>query len=179
MGLPEFYKYYIDKYCAYMRGKKKYINREDPFYLEHIVFTGIIKDFNREIRDMMVYDAFKFTMPSRLGELSIGKVKPILKINEDGSLDNRFPIDRKATKELWDSDPEAEKRQQYIYHTNYHSDGFVAKLVYDKYIANYENKGKYLIQTPRTMKLMIRDVMTDKFRKHDYFLINRRKNADR
>lgn len=179
LGMNDFYKHYIDKYCVYHEGKKRRINREDPLYIEKPLYGEIIKEFNMGIRDLMVYEAFQYVIPCRLGRIGIRKLKPKITINEDGKMEGRYPIDRKGTKELWDNDPEAKKAKKYVYHFNEHSDGYVAKFIYSKVKTNFVGKGKYFIAPTRTTKLMIKDVMTAKFKKHDYFISNTMKDAYR
>ena len=83
--------------------------------------------------------------------IGIRKFKPRLGIDDNGKLINKLPVNPRATRELWDSDPEAKKNKVYIRYTNKHSDGYVFTIHYfKKYKAKYKNKSVYKFEPVRS-----------------------------
>jgi len=81
----DFYNYYKDT-CV----------RKGREYEDYKTFSAIIKDANLIIRNRMLYNSEKLTIPYRLGDLSV------IKYENTYNLDNikKWKVDWKATKEL-------------------------------------------------------------------------------
>lgn len=168
--IPQFYEFFARRWFK-TRIKKNYrIDKTNAFFITKKQYAEVLKDFNKEIRNLLLYEAYEYKIPCNLGRISIQK-KKVVPTFENGVLINPMPIDRKGTKELWIKHPEF-KNIKYMYHTNEHSDGFVAKFYYKKNFAKFVGKGKYFAKATRTIKEKINEIMTAKFKEHDFFLIN-------
>lgn len=97
-----------------------------------------------------VLQGHEVTLPSRLGTLSVIGRKQRVRI-EDGEIVGLAP-DWVKTKILWDSDPEAKKSKQLLYHTNPHSDGVRYKYTWSKKNVLVENKTLYSLRLTRCNK---------------------------
>ena len=145
-GMKDYYNHYISSY------KVNDINDEDnPYIISSQTYNNIITDFNSGIVDLILEEQYDFKIPFRLGMIGIRKFKPRLGIDDNGKLINKLPVNPRATRELWDSDPEAKKNKVYIRYTNKHSDGYVFTIHYfKKYKAKYKNKSVYKFEPVRS-----------------------------
>lgn len=167
----DFFNFYANK--TFKEKIKTYsrIDKTSPYCMSLLEYSKILKELNSEVVKLMLYEAFDFKMPSNLGNLSIKKKKVEPYIDETGKFINPLPVNRKATKELWDRDPEAKELNKRVYHHNEHSDGYIAKGFYSKVNAKYKGKGKYFIRLTRSIKQEINKIMMDKFSTFDFFII--------
>lgn len=174
VGNKDFYDFYIEDSLKIKRKQGKKLDKSNPYYLTYPQFVSIIKDFNVAIFNLLLYNAFVFRMPFSLGEVSIRKKKVEPYIDKEGKLVNNLPIDYRATKLLHDRDPDAKEKDIKVYHSNEHSDGYVAKLYYDKPSSLiFPNKRLYRIQITREMKILLNKIMTSNFKEYDYFTISK------
>ena len=170
----DFYNFYISDTLKVVRKQGKKIDKTNPYYLEYSKFAAIIKDFNVGIFNLLLYNSFVFKMPFNLGEISIRKKKVEPYINKEGKMVNLLPIDYRQTKLLQDKDPEAREKDLKVYHTNDHSNGYVAKLYYDKPSSIiFPNKKLYRVQATRDMKVALNKIMTSNFKEYDFFTISK------
>jgi hypothetical protein len=170
---PDFYSFYADTYFREVekdkvRGK---INRDTKFFIEYKVYCTVIDEFNKAIRDLILYKSFDFNMPSRLGVLGIRKRKLTPWFNEDGKLINPLPIDWKTTQDLWEGDPTAKEQKKLVRHYNAHTKGYVAKWYYSKRIATYKWKSAYAFIPCRTAKSELGKILKDPTSDVDYYLL--------
>ena len=100
MSIVRSYDLYKEKYPESKLSKKDYIK--------------INEEFNKKVIDRVI-DGFDVDLPHNMGTMNIKKKK----INAEHP-----PVDFNETKKARDKDPNAE----FVYHLNFHSDGFVAKL---------------------------------------------------
>jgi hypothetical protein len=165
----DFYNEYMDDV---FEGRQKYdkLDKKNPYYLSKAQYGKIIKRFNEEITDLMLYDAFIFVLPFGLGEVSIRKKKVEAYIDSEGVYRNPLPVDYKATKELHKVDSAAKEENKKVYYNNEHSSDFVIKLYYDKtVVTKYQNINSYFVKTPRTLKERMTEVMKNKFHLFDFY----------
>ena len=80
----DFYNYY--KESAIKKGRE---------YVDYKVFSNILKEANLLLRDKLVYEAEKLTIPFRLGDLSIHKYENVYNPDNIG----KWKINWKETKE--------------------------------------------------------------------------------
>jgi hypothetical protein len=108
-----------------------------------------ILDFIMEQYSFLISEkAMDIKFPYRLGQIRIRKYFKSPKF-EGGELVNNLPINYKATKELWESDPEAKENKQVIYLLNQHSDGYMYQIRYTvSDIANRYDKLRFLKYKP-------------------------------
>lgn len=171
ISLPEFYKHYSENTFKEKINKYHKVDKNSPYYLTRKEYSEIIKEFNSKIVDLMLFDAFIYKMPCSLGRISIRKKKVEPYFDKDGNLINKLPVNRKETKQLWTEYPELTNKK-FVYHHNEHSDGYIAKLHYEKKYAKFVGKSQYFFKPTRTIKQEINKILTAKFKKYDFFLIN-------
>lgn len=171
---PDFYKFYLRDTFNIEESKRINVNKNDARYLTYTQYARILKDINIAIFNLLLYEAFILVLPFNLGELSIRKKKVEPYIDKKGNVVNLLPVDRQATKRLWESDSYAKSKNKLVYHSNDHSEGYVAKLYYDKTsYSNIPNRGLYKVQNNREMKLALVSIMKSNFKDHDFYEINK------
>lgn len=169
--IKDFYNYYSNKTFKTKINKYSRTDKNSPYFVSLRQYSEIINFMNKEVVNLILHDAFEFKMPSNLGSISIRKKKVEPYIDDNGKFINPLPIDRKATKELWDIDEEAKNNNKKVYHYNEHSDGYIAKGYYNKQTAKYVGKGKYFIKLTRSIKQEINKIMTNAFSEYDFYSI--------
>lgn len=138
-GMKDYYNHYISGY------RSKDIKDEDnPYFITSQEYNKIITEFNNGIVDLILEEQYDFKIPFHLGLIGIRKFKPKLGLDSNGNLINKLPVNPRATRELWDSDPVAKEKKIFVRYTNKHSDGYVFTIhYYKKYKAKFKNKSVY------------------------------------
>lgn len=132
-----------DAYKLFKKDHPKTTVKSSEFY-------KIVEEFNTTVVHKMVFEAFEFYMPGRLSFLRIRKRKIKLWFDKNGKLETKhLKLDFKATKELWQEDPEAAKIKKPIFHLNSHTNGYYAKFFWDKYGCKIRNRQAYEFQACR------------------------------
>lgn len=129
---------------------------------------GLIEELKNEI----VYNAYSLHLPHRLGIIRVRKKEPKIHFNNDGSLNYKksmMRVDWKATKELWEKNPEAKKKKTRVFHLNKHTDGAICSPVWEKYSSNVKNKTVYKFLPVRSFYRQIPKALSLKDSKIDYF----------
>lgn len=137
-GMDDYYSYY----------KKK--NKKDAVDIK--TYRLIVKDFNNHVRKKMSLKGTEYVFPFRLGKMELRKVKTEVKIDEDGNIVNKLPVNWKETNKLWLENPESKDKGIKIRYTNEHTDGYTFKIFYLRSKANYKNKSIYQMKFNRDMK---------------------------
>jgi len=132
----------------YKRYKKK--NGENA--VSKATYCAIVKDFNSHVRKKMSLKGTEYVFPFRLGKMELRKVKTEVKIDEDGNIINKLPVNWKETNKLWKENPAAKEKGIKIRYTNEHTNGYTFKIFYLRSKANYNNKSMYQMQFNRDMK---------------------------
>ena len=145
-GLGDMYKYYIDNLDS--------IEKNSDLNQPRRIYGSICRDFNESISNLIIFHAFTFKIPARMGELRCRKTKAKIKIDENGDVKN-LPINFKATTDLWEKNPEAKEKKKKIYHTNDHTDGWVHQFYYNKFISDVVNQTAYRFIPSRTNKRVL------------------------
>jgi hypothetical protein len=118
-----------DSYGSYsLNAKKKLIKRTD--------YSKVVQKVFLEIINKMTETGYNFIMPFALGSIYIQKRR----IKIDTSKDEhhfrhsirRHPVNRLATKKLWETNPEAKARKQLVRFTNEHTEGYYFKYKWTK-----------------------------------------------
>lgn len=133
-GANEFYRYYRQN-----NGK---VTRSE--------FGSILKSINLKLAEKIL-EGYSFKLPSRMGIISITKRKEYIGFKDGKAITNR-PIDFKSTIELWNTNPQAKEDGKLIRFLNKHTNGWIYKISYNKYYANYKNKSVYALQANRQIK---------------------------
>ena len=132
-----------DYYEHYRNTVKNPVDR----HLYSKVLRAILYKLGRKI----VSHNYLLRLPFRMGGFMLVKWKPKTKII-DGKVVTQRPVDYKATKDLWASNPKAKESKVVIFHENFHSDGYVFKVKYLNVTAIYKNRSYYKMQINRQLK---------------------------
>lgn len=120
----DLYKQYKDDTFRNVKegNIRAHIDRESPYYLTQKKFTSILKRLSKKIANLLIYEAFEWSLPSYLGRIAILKSKNRVKELASGELEVKFPVDYKLTRKLG----------KVVYNPNEHTDGHVMKIVYKR-----------------------------------------------
>lgn len=147
VGIPQFYKYYINKQF------KTPLSKGDPYYLSVKEYNEILSRINSAIRDIILKDNSEINLP-RIGKLSVKKTKKKLFYNSEGKVVNSNPVDWKATWEMWEKTGVQKKTVKL---DNDHTNGWVFKWILDISKSHFKQKYTYKFYACRTAKLLLRD----------------------
>jgi len=78
-----------------------------------------------------IYKGYILKLPYNLGYIGIEEKKPIIRFNEDGTINKKgssLTIDYKATRELWEEYPELQEKKKVVYFENEHTSGNKYKI---------------------------------------------------
>lgn len=132
-GMKDYYKFY----------------RQQGGTADRITFSKVFTNYLYEAKEELLVNK-KFKFPHALGALSIKKYKPKLKLDNDGNLINKFPVNIKATNDLWKSDEEAKEKRILVRHMNRHTDGYTFTIQWNK--GSFKHCGYYQFSKYRTLK---------------------------
>lgn len=107
----------------------------------------------REFMIEKVLEGEEVTIPAKIGTLAIVGTKRKLRFNDDGT--PILPPDWKATKALWDRNPEAKRLKKRVFCTNEHTGGVVFKLLWSKRRVPMENKSLFAFRLVKGHKIAI------------------------
>jgi len=125
----DFYeKYSTDTFKHLKEGSlRSKIDRTFPYYMDKVKFTEVLKDLMTEIKNLLIYEGFKWRLPGRIGELAILKRKVLFRVNSRGELLTKMPVNWNATNQLFEKGI-----NKTAYHLNEHSEGYVMALKLNK-----------------------------------------------
>ncbi len=145
VGSSQMYKYYLKNRPLKGLDRDYNVSRKE--------YRDIVCDFNKEIAEEIVVNAYEFIMPSKLGTIFVGKRKSRIELDENGEVKyTNYPID-------W---MESKKRGKIIRNFNEHTDGYRCYWCYTKTTANYNNKSIYFFRATRTNTRFLAKVLKDK-----------------
>jgi len=163
-GMPEYYK-------AFKRS-------HPTIKITPALFNSIVTDYNLAIRDKIIKDGFEYHMYAT-GTLAVYKYKRKIRKNPETGRYN-LPIDKKATWELWNSNPKAREEKKYVYHMNEHTDGYGAKIFWLKpYKVNAFRNQLFYVFSPvvrfssAVHKAIMNEKSMDKYFIHEPFNFNK------
>jgi hypothetical protein len=142
--------------------KKNY--SETNTIVSKAVFMNIIKEFNDEIFNYMIYSNMEFYMPARLGTMFLKSSEVTYELNEDGTINkSSLRVDYKKTLELWKKEyPELSLEEikkipdrKRVYHLNEHTDGKRVYVHWNRLTCEVRNKKAYRFLATRTNKRKI------------------------
>lgn len=123
-------------------------------------YRGIIDNFNEAIADVIVNNEYTFKLPAYMGTISVVKKKNKVRLNKDGKMRISFPINWKATMDLWNKDAKAKENKTLIRYENKHTNQHSFSFKYSTWHANYINKSYYTMQFNRQkLKQRLRDLI--------------------
>lgn len=138
---------------------KNYYNLRDTYkkYKEISAQPVDISLYLKIVNNFMLFLAAKLLkygyikLPNRMGEITIIGKKPNMVIEEDGTIKGLAP-NWKATRELWNTDKEAEQNKQIVYHFNEETNGIRYRFRWSKKNVFMQNKTLYNLIMTRTNK---------------------------
>jgi len=114
------------------------------------VYTILTGDYNKFLIQK-VLEGSEVTLPARMGTLTVVGRKQKVSYDENGKIRGLAP-DWVKTKKLWDSNSEARKNKQLLYHLNSHTDNVRYKYLWSKLQVLAENKTLYALRLTRDNK---------------------------
>lgn len=148
VSIRDFFKFYKDKY---------YTKKESSYNVSGSTYRAIISDFNKTIGEKIVKGPYDFKIPCKLGFICLRKYKKKPKIKEDGKYTYEYPVDWKATLDLWKRDEESAKEKRLVRHLNKETGGYIFKVFYFKRHANFRNRSIYNFRPVRAIKTLVKD----------------------
>lgn len=143
-GMADFFRYY---------------NKSYNYKVPRKIYCDIVSKLNFATTQDILNNV-EVDLPSRMGSISIRKDKREIKLI-DGKIINNAPVDWKKTLLLWEIDKEAKESKLLIKHTNMQTDGYVFRIFYKKWSANYKNKFLYKFSAARDFKRTITENIND------------------
>ena len=170
VGMEDFYKFYCLSTFKEKVGNKTTVHHSSKFNITRTLYGKIIEFFHCNITDEIMLENFEYKMPARLGTINIRKKKPKLRFDQNGKLINTMPVDWKATKDLWEEDPECKEQKKLVRHLNEHTNGYVPFWNYSVSTATFKNKSVYKFKPTRTIKRELSRILKDPNLKINYYL---------
>lgn len=137
-GVEDYFKYYRK------RSEDTEISKIEYSRVLDLIFCGI--------RDKMTSSFYDYKLPFGLGKVCIRKYKPKVKLDENGEPYIRRAPDWKATKQMWQENPETKEVKQLVYHTNDHSAGYLFTISWRRESPKFNNRLFYMAQINRKLK---------------------------
>lgn len=166
-----FYEYFASMFFKGHDAKRNrvLIDYDAPFYMDYVTYNKVIRRFNSLMRDEILYNAFDFILPARMGVMCIRKSKTEPWIDASGKFVNPLPVDWGSTNKLWDSNPEAKANKSLIHFRNEHSKGYIGKWRLNNTTATYKWKSAYTFVPCRTAKQKLGKVFLDEDSETDFY----------
>lgn len=139
-GMLDYFKYY----------------KENGGKLDIKQYRKILKEFNSGLYDIICTNDYVYTLPKRMGFISIYKIKNYVKV-EDGELKTNLPPNWNETLKLWAVDEEAREHKTLIRVENSNTDRYTHRIMYTKSRAVFKNKTIYKMQINRALKQHLKD----------------------
>ena len=141
-----------DAYNHYRKNRPK----EKKFAITESDYFKIIRMLN-EVVASQLSKGYEIKLPYRTGSLLVERFKIEPKIDENGKLVFRAPIDWDATLKLWYESPE-DKENKTLVKTEKRD---IFKVVYNKKNVNYNNNSLIMFSPTRTLKTKIKEELTE------------------
>jgi hypothetical protein len=142
-GVNDYYKHYKSKGGT----------------LSSKLFSKILKEFNKGLYPIICTPEYVYTLPKRMGAITIVKVKNFIDFTDEGKLITNLPPDWDSTLKLWAEDAEARDKKILIRVENKDTDRYTFRLVYNKANAVYKNKSIYRAQFNRELKVFLKETI--------------------
>jgi hypothetical protein len=144
--------------------------KEDAYVPTYAEYSTVVNSFNKKVVDAMVYEAYEYLLPHRLGNLRVKKYKPAIRLDEDGNLKkHRLIPNWEATNKLWAENKEAAKEKKVIFYTNRHTEGYSYKWYFTNYRSNCINKSYYYFVPTRGNKRKLAGALKSEDLNIDYY----------
>jgi hypothetical protein len=157
-GLGDYYKYYLNNL-----SKDELPLGTDLKDLKYNVsfnkYRSVLMKIFRKARTKMILTNSEYQLPCKMGKIIIQKVRKKLKLDENGEVIKRIPIDYKATRQLWATDAEAKEKKLKVYQFNDHTNGYRLKIVWLKKNCNMNKKKYYKLTAVREFKRQLPELI--------------------
>lgn len=162
LGLIEFYSFY-----------KKHIEENklpEKYKIDRKKISKIVKMFHKEVANDLLRKNLVFILPHLAFRIRVGKFKKKL-LDKNGNLrKHAFPVDWKATRELWKEKPELKEKGVAVYHLNDHSDGYIYTIKMNHgYNIRIKNSSLIKFKAARNINREIKTIVSDPYNKIDYY----------
>lgn len=161
VGTPQMYKFYCFKYFKEKINNRVKVYTKSKYNITAGTYYSIVSEINKLVGEEIVYDGFELILPCRMGTIGLKKKKRKLWIDPKTGKATGYPVNLKETKDLWDRDPEAKAKKQYVYFMNNHTNQNIYKVAYDRKNANFTYKRVYRFKTCRYLNRELAKVLKD------------------
>jgi hypothetical protein len=157
-GLGDYYKYYLNNLSKeeLPLGSEAMSTRYNISFSKYR--TVLMKIF-RKARTKMILNNLEYPLPCNMGKIMIQKVRKKIKLDDEGNVIRRIPIDYKATRLLWATDAEAKEKKLKVYQFNDHTNGYRLKIVWLKRTSNMNKKKYYKLTAVREFKRQVPELI--------------------
>jgi hypothetical protein len=121
---------------------------KNPYWLNYDIYNRLIQRLHEKITDRLVYNAYQWKLPYRLGIIRIEKVKPEIIYDENGKIDytkTKMKIDYRATRKY--------NKKSFYYNT--HTKGYFMFFTWwkrHKNAARVKNISLYRLKVSKPVK---------------------------
>ena len=134
--------------------------------LKRTLYTQLLREFFKFLRDQLLDEGIKLVMPYKLGTLQVVGVKDKPKVMKNGKLSG-VAINWQETRKLWEEKPEL-RNKEFVYYTNTHTDGYRFKFFWSKKNVPYNAKKLYVFKlSVKNKKRIYQNIISGK---HKYEL---------
>jgi len=155
--------YGVQTYFAYYR---KIYSKNKKYVLTPTEYYKILRIVNKKLVEVTLLKGDSFKLPLNMGKIELLQYSIEPKINGDGKLIFKAPVDWNKTLELWYIDEEA-KNDNLLLRSN---NRVYIKTIYNKKKAIYKNKTAYKFTLNRDIKKTVNKLFKDK--KIDFLKVN-------
>lgn len=141
-----------DAFKFYRKNKPK----QSKFVLTESQYFAVIRKINQKYSDKL-QEGFDIEFPEKMGKIELRKYILEPRLDEQGKLIYKAPIDWDATLKLW-FDSEEDRNNKTLVKIEA-KESF--KVLYNKHKANYNNKAFYTFHLNRTVKKKISQAAKD------------------
>lgn len=160
-GTSQMYKFYCFKYFKEKVDNRIKVYTKSKYNITAGQYNTIVEAINKLVGEEIVYDGLELTLPCRLGVIGLKKRKHKLWIDKPTGRAAGYPVNLKETKDLWDRDPQAKAKKQYVFFTNEHTNQNMYRISYDRKNAHFTYKKVYRFKPCRYLNRELAKVLKD------------------
>lgn len=138
-------------------------NVNEEMQVDYSTYMAIMKKFNKEVRDKVIYGSEEIKLPCNLGRMRIKKFK--IKLHKK----NKLKVNWKKTNAMWERDPQTKIDGKFMYFLNEHRAGYAYRVYWDKNISRVKNHRYYHFKPARQFSRDLSKVLRERL-DIDYYL---------